>query len=352
MMRQAFVVVVLGCAAGCSGQTENPPGVLGAGGTGGVSGSNSGGTAGTASGGSAGTSAGGSAGFGGEGWPPASCPDEVHLIDEDRIARAAMVNLSCVGDDGYATTQDEMRRIVGGWVIPESMTQCLATVTGGCDAAWACAGFSRAEPGDVVGTCVGDIAVLGSEGGTRIDCTKWGASCVSGSCQGGDWDTCDSSTTPDTCEDGRPVTCEKKLLTGPKCSDYNLGCGDVGPPNGSPDRYTGCKGQGAACVSEARYGIDLGYSGQACNGAQLAACVNGAQALLDCSCLGKGFSCQSTGSASFCGRAAECDPETFESYCDGGDVVMCNAGKLQHLACTDFGFAQCTVRSYGAVCED
>ncbi|MEZ4371448.1 MAG: hypothetical protein R3B07_11515 [Polyangiaceae bacterium] len=345
-MRQAFVVVVLSSAAGCSGQMTNPPGVLQTGGTGGVSGSNSGGTAGTGS--SAGSASGGSAGFGGEGNTSTTCPSDVKLIDEDQIARAAMVNLSCYGDDGYRATQEQMRRVAGGWVIPESMTQCLAAVTGGCDEALACAGFSKSQPGDVVGICSGDMMVVSGEGGLRIDCTKWEATCVTGKCQGGDWDSCDSETTPDTCTDGRPVACEKKLQTGPKCSDYGLSCEFV---DDSFSQYTVCKGQGAACETESSTN-DLAYTGLACNGSQLSACVHGAEAMLECSCQGQGFGCQSAGGAFFCGRASECDPATFESYCDGGDVVMCNAGKVTRLACSASGFAQCTVRSYGAVCQN
>ena len=102
---------------------------------------------------------------------------------------------------------------------------------------------------------------------------------------------------------------------------------------------TGCEGTGAACVSDNTY-FDIAYAGVACNGNLLDACVLSKRALLDCSCFGQGFSCQTALGTSFCGVASECDPVNHPKSCAGDSVVFCNAGKLVHVACADLGFTK------------
>jgi cysteine-rich repeat protein len=84
------------------------------------------------------------------------------------------------------------------------------------------------------------------------------------------------------------------------------------------------------------------------DGSALDACVNGRQALLDCSLQGPRFRCQEAGGIAFCGLASECVPElgylnrfAFKESCDGDTLVFCNKGRIERVDCLSLGFVGC-----------
>ncbi|MEZ4227329.1 MAG: hypothetical protein R3B13_40705 [Polyangiaceae bacterium] len=234
-----------------------------------------------------------------------------------------------------AVVQDHLRGTLGGYqYLPTNFVQCLANITNGCTGVLDCYGLTPKGSADTCGTCIGNAAVICHADGSYLwDCTKAGGTCQAGDCQVPGHPPCDLATFQEGCDPtGRPVHCDDHVYTGPTCADFGLQCtSNLGA--------TGCDGTGASCVTETSY-FDIPYTGVSCNGNVLDACVLSKRALLDCSCFGQGFSCQTAQGASFCGAASECDPKSYPKSCDGDSVVFCNAGKLVHVACADLGFTK------------
>jgi hypothetical protein len=108
-----------------------------------------------------------------------------------------------------------------------------------------------------------------------------------------------------------------------------------------------CQGTGAACngTTMSIFGVDLA-SGIACEGGKLRTCVNGREHLVDCAARGLGFTCQTTGSGAFCGLASACTPPGADQpTCDPAtkSLTVCNAGRIDHVACDQLGFVTCDV---------
>jgi hypothetical protein len=329
-------------AVACEGDDDAP-------GVGTASGGNGGGAAASGAGAAGGTEGAfgtgcegdggelGSSGSGGEvadAGPPCS-PEPA--ISEEQIARAVVALSSCISDDGYLRAQTYLRGKVGGYSYPGGacFTQCLAAVTSGCAGVRECLGLSDVELTDVCGTCRGNVAIVCGDTEVRWDCGKYGGSCSGGRCIPPGRTECDELTFEDECDaEGRPRHCDDTLHVGPACSAFGLEC----RKDGSSAR---CVGTGEACTAEEFAYFDVHYTGQACNGTRLNACVRGGLAELDCGLFGSDFTCQTSGTAFFCGTASECDPSTHEKTCDGANAVFCNAGKTARVDCTALGFTSC-----------
>jgi hypothetical protein len=304
-----------------------------------------GGAAGTSgSGGSAGLDGGagmsGSGGAGDAGVPdPPACPATTFL-DEDKIAVATVLLDSCISDDGFWRTQNELRGTLEEPWYPSTPTlvNCLANVTNGCAGVSACFGYS-AYTNETCDTCNGNVAVYcGTDGPFLWDCDKLGLTCSAGWCLPPGGQGCSGQTFTEQCSSqGQPLHCEgKRVHVGPTCADYGLACNDAAVPR--------CTGVGPLCSGPSNPYFDIQYVGQSCQGDVMDACVGaavGRQAKLDCSCFGPGFSCQSAEGATFCGAASECDPETHAKSCNGTSVVFCDAGKLRSVDCMALGFTSC-----------
>jgi hypothetical protein len=79
-----------------------------------------------------------------------------------------------------------------------------------------------------------------------------------------------------------------------------------------------------------------------CQGTEAHACVNSAEHVYDCGSLGEGFTCQGTGKYAFCGLGNECNPGgTFQTTCEGDQIVVCNAGRVDRVDCKALGFEGC-----------
>lgn len=334
-------------AAAGSGGTAGPDGSATGGGSG------AGGSAGTpGSGGSAGTSgSGGSAGIDGGagasasggadgGLPdPPACPATTFL-DEDKLAVATVLLDSCVSDDGFWRTQNELRGTMEEPWYPgtPALVDCLANVTNGCVGVSACFGYSP-YTNQTCGTCNGNVAVYCGSGGSFLwDCDKLGLTCNAGWCLPPGDQACTDQNFNDHCSaQGQPLHCQGlRVHVGPTCADYGLVCKVGG--------MTLCTGVGPLCYGPSSPYFDIQYVGKSCQGSVMDACVGGAvgrMAKLDCSCLGPGFSCQSAEGATFCGAGSECDPETHAKTCNGTSVVFCDAGKLRSVDCTALGFSSC-----------
>jgi hypothetical protein len=78
----------------------------------------------------------------------------------------------------------------------------------------------------------------------------------------------------------------------------------------------------------------------ACEADSLRICVNGKEHTVPCEGVNDGFSCFTNG-VSFCGKAAECDPDSHEPRCEGNGIVLCDAGTLLTVDCTRLGFPSC-----------
>jgi hypothetical protein len=187
----------------------------------------------------------------------------------------------------------------------------------------------------------------------RIDCGKVGLNCDSSAgCVDRAPVACDSGTTPPSCNAlGEGEFCDNGFIQHtPVCADLGLDCvaGE-------------CVGRGAACTNlDSGQPGDLWFEGVSCAGDTLEACVNGQLSNVDCTTRGPGFTCQTVGTTSFCGLAADCAPagqyshsESDPASCDGSTLTFCNAGRLEHIDCTALGFSGCeidtSVGHYGCI---
>jgi hypothetical protein len=98
----------------------------------------------------------------------------------------------------------------------------------------------------------------------------------------------------------------------------------------------------------------IAYEGVSCTGSTLEACVGGRLTNVDCTTQGPGFGCQTVGTVSFCGLAADCVPagngaasESHPPSCDGTTLTFCSAGRLEHINCLSLGFTGCDVERAG-----
>jgi hypothetical protein len=258
------------------------------------------------------------------------------LIPEDQIARATIALNSCLSDDGPWRTQNYLRGTRGGYGYPGGATvvACLAAVTNGCKGVLDCFGISTRTT-ETCGACDGSRAVLCGDGNFLWDCAKYGGTCSGGRCSWPGSPFCDSATFKDKCDaTGAPVSCDDVEHKGPACPSLGLTCGPV-------DTRVGCVGTGEACTSTPDSYFAFVEKGTACEGDKIDACINGKKAKLPCGCLGDKFTCQTSGTAIFCGAGNECDPETAMPSCDGTKAVFCNAGKRVSIDCTALGFTSC-----------
>jgi hypothetical protein len=72
--------------------------------------------------------------------------------------------------------------------------------------------------------------------------------------------------------------------------------------------------------------------------------VNDREHVFDCGILADGFTCQSSMASGDldCGLAAECDMgSTYEATCEGDELVLCNAGRIDRIDCKAVGFDGC-----------
>ena len=156
---------------------------------------------------------------------------------------------------------------------------------------------------------------------------------------------CDATTFVPFCNElDVPVHCEQGLTVyGPDCTGASLGCfdGACAPSNGP-----------ATCSSEPldRYRVRL-QAEDCSDPSALLACIADHEARYRCDTLGDGFTCQTAGDTSFCGHDSECVPgdalqadvAATPMLCEGSMLVLCNAGHIERIDCTELGFAGCDV---------
>jgi len=107
-------------------------------------------------------------------------------------------------------------------------------------------------------------------------------------------------------------------------------------------------GEGASCSESIGDSELTNPVGTGCVGNTLRGCLGGQATSVECATQGPGFGCQSLDGTFFCGLAAECVPaETYSASasasCQGTTLTFCNAGRLEHLDCTELGFSGCEI---------
>jgi hypothetical protein len=326
-------------SAGSAGEPAAGAGGSTAAGSGGASAGGSSGTAGAASGGVA------AAGSAGAREPSNSGRD---LVSDDVLANAAMIHMSCWGDDGAWRTTRAFRQanVTGGWWDGnDEVTRCLADVTGGCAEADACLGITLATEGvdtAVCGTCDGELAYLCRGDVYSWDCSAWGKTCSDGGCIDVG-DVCEDDTRFEACEtDASVVECRDvgRLNTRTDCAGAGLTC-ITDPPEDF--NLATCGGDGAACTrptSEEDY-FKIPEVGQLCEGAFLHGCYGGREGAIDCSSMGPDYTCQYNGGVAFCGTAADCNPRTHGKVCNGDFVEICVGGKRYEWDCAALNLNTC-----------
>jgi hypothetical protein len=107
-----------------------------------------------------------------------------------------------------------------------------------------------------------------------------------------------------------------------------------------PEPWSVCQGTGPACTelydySDVRFVPDLG-----CEGTTARICMNYREHVFNCGTLAKGFTCQASQWEDYCGLASECVSGN-SATCEGDDIVLCNAGRLDRIDCKALGFDGC-----------
>lgn len=264
----------------------------------------------------------------------------------DIFARAAVVLGSCVPDDGVNRNlanlwqTAEIPQLWGRFAL---QAECLANAGGGCDAVTECLGYRFEVPASCTQGCRGSVFTYCDVGiAISLDCSALGLACDDrGSCVGGAFTSCDQATHVATCDaDGLPLSCDDgSVQRGPDCAELGLQC-EAGA----------CRGTGAACTADPSLSEPrVAYSGIACAGDVLHACVGGAEHELDCAAIAPGFSCREAEGVRFCGLAGECVPGNHPDFdqpgtavaCTGSTLAFCNAGRIDRIDCRDLGFTGC-----------
>ena len=297
---------------------------------------------------SGGASAGGNA-------PRSACRAEPELtpsvpavtaLDPDLVARAAAVIGSCIPDDGVARNATHLwlshlaaartyYRLVG-------QLTCLANADCGCAAAEHCLGWVYQQaPAGCSSQCQGDVFTgCDDDFQLSVDCSRLGLSCdptafcvpeATVACAGSDPTTCTAQGEVKYCNDGawRKTPCQ---ALGFKCVAGK------------------CVGEGASCSGEIGDAELVHPLGTGCAGNTLHGCLGGQATSVDCATQGPGFSCQAHDGSFFCGLASECvpadnyaAPASVATTCTGTTLSFCNAGRLEHLDCTELGFTGCEI---------
>jgi hypothetical protein len=317
-----FALLAASLVTACGGETNQTTGAGGAGGAGG--------------------SGGGSGGSGG-----VTQPDPDGPKDPDVALRAAVILGSCLPDDGVNRILQRIysRRGDLAGFLPSDYTECISSHANGCAALEACFGITvkrATAPCDA--TCNGAVLHACGDGlEYEANCSKIGLACSAEertcvpATGPGPGPACDFSTFTPSCQDGAPLFCNDYETRGPVCADYGLVCGT--PPFGD----VACLGTGPSCTPGVVSVQEIHYDeGIACNAEKLRACINGGEQEVDCATLVKGFTCQTSGTASFCGLAGACDPTAgADATCEGDSVVVCNAGRIDKVDCKSVGFTGC-----------
>lgn len=275
--------------------------------------------------------------------------DPAGAKDPGDALKAAVILGSCVPDDGIVRNLIRMYTERGRTedVVLTEFTKCLASAGGGCKAVEACLGVTiDVAPAGCMASCAGNtLTVCGDGMKFTADCAKFDlqcstteANCVSKT----PGPACDFGTFMESCKNGAPLVCGSANTEqpGPSCGDFGLTCAvDM---NG----FAACVGAGAACMPTSTTGREIDFSqGISCNGAKLNTCMNGFAHEVDCGTIVNGFTCQTVGMTSFCGQAAECAPDSsVKATCEGDNVVLCNAGRMDKVDCKSLGFVTCNAK--------
>jgi len=300
---------------------------------------------------------------GSENQPSSACRAEPELtpsfpaataLDPDLVARAAVVIGSCMPDDGVArnATHLWLSHLAAPRAYYRFVDQlsCLANADCGCAAVEHCLGWSyRQAPTDCPITCKNDVfSGCDEDIQLSVDCARLGMHC--------DYQEICVAEAPAACQgsarscsaQGEVTYCDNGALRKTPCEALGFSCvaGE-------------CVGGGASCGDGVGDTYELALPiGTGCAGTTLRACLGGQSTDIDCATRGPGFSCQSRDGSFFCGLAAECVPannysaaDSTAATCDGTTLSFCNAGRLEHLDCTAFGFTGCdldrSVNHYG-----
>ncbi len=276
-------------------------------------------------------------------------PDPTSL-DADLVARAAAVIGSCIPDDGVD------RNAAHIWLehlaAPRlyfrfgEQLDCFADANCGCSALQQCIGWVYSAPPVPPETCPagcdGDVFTGCGDGvKATMNCSRFGLACEpNAGCSPGAATACDGSAPPTCTANGEVESCDRGFVEHTPCASLGFTC-------------TGgeCVGEGGACTANSSGENEaIAPAGTGCSGNTLQACLGGHTTSVNCAEQGPGFTCQSLGTAFFCGLAAECTPadnystsDTTPPACDGNVLTFCNAGRLEHLDCTTLGFTGCEI---------
>ena len=330
-----LALTLLSAGAGCG--SDDPTGTGGSGASHGSGGSG-------ASGGGGGGTGGGGTGGGGTGGGGTGGGSAEGAIDPDTAARAAVFIASCGLDDHINEFLERFYVERGGEPLDLALAaspECLKDKTNGCAAVEECLGLTVTMDPACTDACNGDV-LTACEGPLRltVDCGKLGLACslTQGGCiTNPPPPACNPATFQGTCTDA-PHICTLGGIEGfgPKCADLGLTCGET-----QFDEPV-CQGTGAACQSDFADPLSASLQqGLACEGDDLRVCVNGGEHVLDCAGAITGASCQTGSAKPYCGFATDCEPGASSETCEGDNVVICNAGRVEKIDCKALGFTTC-----------
>jgi hypothetical protein len=230
---------------------------------------------------------------------------------------------------------------------------CLASAGGGCAAVTECLGYriARPEAGCTPGCQGSEYTQCSDVVAISLRCSALGLACHDeAACIDGTPTPCDRGSHVATCDGtGQPLTCnDRAVRRGPDCSALGLRC-----------EQGACRGLGAACEGpHLRDEYRVEYSGLACDGDMLRACVGGFEHAIDCAAIAPGFSCREAEGVRFCGLGDACVPGNHPDFdqpgtgsrCEGDALALCNAGRIDRVDCRALGFERCGDASGQAGC--
>lgn len=333
-------LLVMGCGARSSMQSDTNGAGSASGGAGGAGGSGAVGGAGPVTS----TGVGASGGTGGGG--PAMS-----------VVEACVIAVSCGRTGGWtdftpSACVDGFARL--GWRfdspgslpdpdIAQRLLDCAAKTAGECKAFQSCFGgdwvsLSRCREG---GSCL-ENTVTSSIEGPSFDCGSIASTCADL------WSNAQRACcNAEPCPEGTAVECEGTVATfcGGWGEHVTFDCGPSGRAcnAGTFDFWTPCVGDGACDPT----------SLIACEGDVAVYCSGGGLAKYDCSKTGYRTACNGGAPSSepACRpQGSECAPEWEPSTCDGPAIRVCVDGAWVNVDCASVGFAGCEEQQGGARC--
>ena len=282
-------------------------------------------------------------------------------VNADHIQRACAMEVSCLSSApitpaGNCVSEFEIGLATGEGIFFGPSASDLSRYVSCADSASDCASalgcasrnhgadWCNAHPN---GGCDGDVVIscVAGWGLEQLDCTQLGMHCAmaaSGAASCSDGNSCDPQTTQAHCSGNRFVDCNAStgLESAIDCAALVAGGTCQQTVSGSSSS-AGCRPpQSPSCGTN---------DSEACDGTTLVVCSAGAVVRVDCTQFGSHCMAMSTATADCVPDGTECTNQSPDS-CVGDSLQLCVNGHWAQTSCTSIGLSRCMTANGASAC--